>query len=126
MTGVQTCALPIYAYHSFITDEVEEDNPRTIHFTLNGLRYEPPTVPVLLQIQSGTRDAQSLLPPGTVYPLPSNKVIELTLPGNEREQSGPVSFPMSSVFPTLTIMEYSTPTIFMGYVYILHIVHSLM
>jgi len=112
-------------YHTFVTDEVEEDDPVNVHFTLNGIRWVPPTVPVLLQILSGAQYAQSVLPNGTVYRLPSNKVIEITLPGNNEDESGPVSFPMLSVFPILTIMEYSTLTIFMGYVHVLHIVHGL-
>ena len=50
-------------------------------FTINGAPFIPPTVPVLLQILSGARTAQELLPPGSVYVLPPNKVIEVTIPG---------------------------------------------
>nr|AFD97050.1 laccase 1 [Coprinus comatus] len=50
-------------------------------FTINGASFDPPTAPVLLQILSGARTAQELLPPGSVYTLPPNSVIELTLPG---------------------------------------------
>jgi len=50
-------------------------------FVVNGAPFVPPTAPVLLQILSGARTAQELLPPGDVYVLPSNKVIELTIPG---------------------------------------------
>jgi len=50
-------------------------------FTVNGASFNPPTVPVLLQILSGARTAQELLPPGSVYTLPPNKVVELTIPG---------------------------------------------
>jgi len=50
-------------------------------FVVNGAPFVPPTAPVLLQILSGVRTAQELLPPGDVYMLPSNKVIELTIPG---------------------------------------------
>jgi len=80
---------------------------QTLHFTMNGVPFIPPTVPVLLQILSGVRNAQDLLPKGSVYPLPRNKVIEITLPGTGPEIGGPVSFPLMSPFPTLTMMEYS-------------------
>ena len=50
-------------------------------FVVNGVPFVPPTAPVLLQILSGARTAQELLPTGSVYVLPSNKVIELTIPG---------------------------------------------
>jgi len=52
-------------------------------FTINGASFIPPTVPVLLQILSGARTAQELLPPGDVYVLPSNKVIEVSIPGGQ-------------------------------------------
>ena len=50
-------------------------------FTVNGASFIPPTNPVLLQILSGARTAQELLPPGSVYVLPRNKVIEISIPG---------------------------------------------
>ncbi|KAG5634298.1 Acyl-coenzyme A oxidase 2 [Sphagnurus paluster] len=50
-------------------------------FTVNGVRFEPPTVPVLLQVMSGARTAQELLPAGSVYTIPANSVIELSIPG---------------------------------------------
>lgn len=43
--------------------------------------YVNPTAPVLLQILSGAMDATSLLPAGSVYVLPPNKVIEVSIPG---------------------------------------------
>ncbi|KAH0836891.1 laccase [Lanmaoa asiatica] len=48
-------------------------------FYLNGTRYRPPTVPVLLQILSGVQQASALLPNGSVFVLEPNKVVELTL-----------------------------------------------
>ncbi|KAF8634695.1 hypothetical protein AX15_000753 [Amanita polypyramis BW_CC] len=51
------------------------------HFYINGASFEPPNVPVLLQILSGKSSAQDLLPTGSVFVLPPNKVIELTIPG---------------------------------------------
>jgi iron transport multicopper oxidase len=53
--------------------------PNTL--TVNGAKFVPPTAPVLLQILSGTKTAQDLLPPGSVYVLPRNAVIEVTIPG---------------------------------------------
>ncbi|KAF8888052.1 laccase 3 precursor [Infundibulicybe gibba] len=50
-------------------------------FTINGASFIPPTAPVLLQILSGTKAAQDLLPEGNVYTLPPNQVIELSIPG---------------------------------------------
>ncbi|KAG6849815.1 hypothetical protein H0H93_004764 [Arthromyces matolae] len=50
-------------------------------FTINGASFVPPTVPVLLQILSGAKTAQSLLPSGSVFTLPRNAVVELTIPG---------------------------------------------
>ncbi|KAG6916140.1 Acyl-coenzyme A oxidase 2 [Tephrocybe rancida] len=50
-------------------------------FSINGATFVPPTVPALLQILSGARTAQELLPPGSVYVLPPNKVIEVSIPG---------------------------------------------
>ncbi|KAJ7066118.1 laccase [Mycena amicta] len=53
----------------------------TLKFTVNGAPFIPPTVPVILQILSGAEKAQDLLPPGSVYTLPPNKVIEINIPG---------------------------------------------
>ncbi|KAK0200606.1 laccase lcc5 [Desarmillaria ectypa] len=50
-------------------------------FTVNGAQFVHPTTPVLLQILSGARKANDLLPQGTVYPLPLNSIIEISMPG---------------------------------------------
>lgn len=50
-------------------------------FTVNGAPWITPTVPVMLQILSGARTAKDLLPSGSVYPLPKNRVIEISMPG---------------------------------------------
>ncbi|KAJ7642016.1 laccase [Roridomyces roridus] len=50
-------------------------------FEVNNAPFIEPTAPVLLQILSGAQTAQDLLPPGTVYGLPPNKVIEISIPG---------------------------------------------
>ncbi len=50
-------------------------------FEVNGVTFVPPSVPVLLQVLSGTTAAASLLPSGSVYSLPANSVIEINIPG---------------------------------------------
>jgi len=50
-------------------------------FTVNGVPFESPTVPVLLQILSGAKNASDLLPQGSIYGLGINKSVELTIPG---------------------------------------------
>lgn len=50
-------------------------------FAVNGANFAEPSVPVLLQILTGASTPQDLLPAGSVYVLPRNKVIEITMPG---------------------------------------------
>ncbi|KAH9057167.1 laccase [Lactarius vividus] len=52
-----------------------------LKFTVNGVPFDPPTVPVLLQILSGAKNASQLLPAGSIYGLAPNKSVELTIPG---------------------------------------------
>ncbi|KAG6878856.1 hypothetical protein C0992_007119 [Termitomyces sp. T32_za158] len=63
----------------------------TAQFTINNASFTTPTLPVLLQILSGAYSATDLLPQGSVYVLPKNKIIELTIPG------GAVGSPVSPV-----------------------------
>ncbi|THH28683.1 hypothetical protein EUX98_g5502 [Antrodiella citrinella] len=56
-------------------------NGTTGTFTINQHTFVPPTVPVLLQILSGAKTAQDLLPDGSVFVIPGNSVIELSMPG---------------------------------------------
>ena len=70
-------------------------NATSFLFTVNNATFTPPTAPVLLQILSGARTAQELLPSGDVYVLPSNKVIEVTIPGGNG--LGPPVSPSSGV-----------------------------
>ena len=49
----------------------------------------PPTIPVLLQILSGTQNASNLLPSGSIYGLAANKSVEISIPGGA--VGGPVS-----------------------------------
>lgn len=58
-------------------------------FTVNGKNFHEPSVPLLLQLMSGAKTAQELLPDGPLYILPRNKVIELTMPAGV--VGGPVS-----------------------------------
>lgn len=59
--------------------------------------FLPPSVPVLLQILSGAKAAQDLLPSGSVYTLPPNKVIEISIPGGT--PGAPVRIILNSVRP---------------------------
>jgi len=50
-------------------------------FQVNGVAFQPPTVPVLLQILSGVKNPADLLPKGSIYGLDLGKSVELTIPG---------------------------------------------
>ncbi|KAG5646508.1 hypothetical protein DXG03_003275 [Asterophora parasitica] len=54
---------------------------QTFRYSMNGASYAPPSVPVLLQILSGAKTPQQLMPTGSIFTLPRNKVIEITIPG---------------------------------------------
>ncbi|KAI9435549.1 laccase [Lactarius indigo] len=58
-------------------------NPTTGNpqFTVNDVPFESPTVPVLLQILSGAKNASQLLPAGSIYGLTGNKSVEISIPG---------------------------------------------
>ena len=87
-------------------------------FTFNDVTYIPPTVPVLLQILSGARDASQLMPNGSVYVLPSNKVIELSFPNPAAAPGGPVcaTFVQGYFMLILCGLLFSTLFICMAYV----------
>jgi len=65
-------------------------------FTLGNVTFVSPTVPVLLQILNGARQASELLPPGSIYTLPPNKVIEISFPNPDAAPG----FPVSAMFIT--------------------------
>ncbi|KDR80996.1 hypothetical protein GALMADRAFT_264934 [Galerina marginata CBS 339.88] len=65
-------------------------NGTTRRFTVNNATFDQPTVPVLLQILSGARNAQDLLPLGSVHSLPPNKVIEISMPGGAPGSPHPI------------------------------------
>ncbi|KAH9061978.1 laccase [Lactarius vividus] len=50
-------------------------------FLVNGHSFKDPTVPVLLQILSGAKKPQELLPAGSIYNLTRGASVELTIPG---------------------------------------------
>jgi iron transport multicopper oxidase len=59
-------------------------------FTVNGVPYDSPTVPVLLQILNGA-NVSELVPAGNIYGLEANKSVELTIPMTAAAVGGPVS-----------------------------------
>jgi iron transport multicopper oxidase len=69
------------------------------NFTINGAAFAPPTVPVLLQILSGTKSAHDLLPKGSVYTLERNKTIQVNLPSNFTGGPHPFHLHGVSIFP---------------------------
>ena len=74
---------------SYFHPHAENQNNAGTAFQVNGVSFEPPTVPVLLQILSGAKNASDLLPAGSIYGLEPNKSVELTIPGGA--VGGPVS-----------------------------------
>jgi iron transport multicopper oxidase len=68
-------------------------------FTINNVSFTPPSVPVLLQILSGSTQASQLLPKGSVFPLPPNKVVEISIPALGAA-AGPVSTVLLLYLPT--------------------------
>lgn len=60
-----------------------------MRFLINGFSYTPPPTPILMQILNGNLDVSSLKPSGSVYTLPANKTIELSIPGGQPEGPHP-------------------------------------
>jgi iron transport multicopper oxidase len=84
-----------------------------MRFKVNGVSWIPPSTPVLLQILSGARLGQDLLPKGSIYPLPPNKVIEISF--SMTSGLGLVRGYLSSFsFNPLTVSAFSIPFIFMA------------
>lgn len=81
-------------------------------FTVNGKNFHEPSVPLLLQLMSGAKTAQELLPDGPLYVLPRNKVIELTMPAGV--VGGPVSIILVPTFRYEVLILLSTLSIFTG------------
>lgn len=76
---------------------VKRQDPAHRAFLVNGLAFQPPPVPVLLQILSGARKASELLPSGVIYGLEPNKSVELAIPAGVL--GGPVSCCSHSPIP---------------------------
>lgn len=84
-------------------------------FLMNGHAFKLPSVPVILQIMSGTKSVQDLLPQGSYYTLPPNKVIEINIPGQDVAVGGPVSLQRFAATYRCDLMKlYSTLSIFTG------------
>ncbi|KAG6334762.1 hypothetical protein ID866_4328 [Astraeus odoratus] len=64
-----------------------------VTYTINGVSWVNPEFPVLLQILSGSRHPSQLLPQGSVYELPSNKVIEISIPATDLLPNGAIGNP---------------------------------
>ncbi|KAL9715578.1 Laccase-1 [Leucoagaricus gongylophorus] len=62
-----------------ITLNIAQPNPP--FFDINGISYISPTVPVLLQILSGAKTPQDLLPSEQIFVVPRNALIEVNIPG---------------------------------------------
>jgi hypothetical protein len=94
-------------------------NASNFAYYINGATFTPPTAPVLLQILSGARSAHELLPPGSVYTLPRNKTVEVTIPAIAK--GSPVSkssLPLARVIHKSLLM-YSILSICTEYVLLL-------
>ncbi|RXW17053.1 hypothetical protein EST38_g8806 [Candolleomyces aberdarensis] len=61
----------------------------SLTFKVNGATFDHPSVPVLLQILSGTPPT-SLLPAGSIYALPANKVVQISMPGGSTGSPHPI------------------------------------
>jgi hypothetical protein len=62
------------------TLQLNQSNPLHVKWSFNNTPFVPPSVPVLLQILSGTTDARELLPEGIVYQVERNKTIQVNIP----------------------------------------------
>ncbi|KAI6144387.1 laccase [Pisolithus tinctorius] len=62
-------------------------------FTVDGVSFVDPPLPVLLQILSGAQNASQLLPNGSVYELPANKTIEISFPATDLNPGGALGGP---------------------------------
>ena len=90
------------------------------NFTFNNVTFATPSVPVLLQILSGARQASELLPNGSVYTLPPNKVIEINFPNGTAASGGPVSVRSVGRCSVLTVLALLS----ILYIFTEYVVHS--
>lgn len=75
-------------------------------FTFNNVAFVNPPIPVLLQILSGARHPSELLPNGSVYELPRNKVIEISFPNPAAAPGAPVSAMFTKRRSILTLRAF--------------------
>ncbi|KAI0247080.1 hypothetical protein BJV78DRAFT_1285798 [Lactifluus subvellereus] len=73
-------------------------------FLVNGLSFDAPTVPVLLQILSGAQSASDLVPAGCIYGLDANKSVGITIPAGAA--GGLLCY--SSTLSTCTVMGHTS------------------
>jgi len=66
---------PDVAFEMIITQ------PNPPFFEINGISFEPPALPALLQILSGASSPNDFLPHENMVLLPQNKIIEVSIPG---------------------------------------------
>jgi len=64
-------------------------------YTLNNISFIEPPLPILLQILSGKQHPSQLLPSGSIYELPSNKTIEVSIPATDLSPGGALGVPVS-------------------------------
>lgn len=64
-------------------------------YTINNVSYVDPPLPVLLQILSGNVHPSQLLPNGSIYTLPPNKTVEISMPATELTTGGALGGPHS-------------------------------
>ena len=58
-------------------------NTTSGQWALNNISFVAPPLPILLQILSRQQHPSQLLPSGSIYKLPSNKVIEISIPATD-------------------------------------------
>jgi len=83
-------------------------NGTLLEFFVNGVTFKLPSVPVLLQILSGAKTAQELLPSGSIFALPPNKVIEISM--QSTAPGSPVGFLLLVSVRCLTLLLSLAPS----------------
>ena len=89
------------------------------YFTFGNVSYVNPPVPVLLQILSGARHPSQLLPNGSVYELPPNKVVEISFPNPTAAPGFPVSGMFVKRCSMLTLHAFFS-TLYICTAYVIH------
>lgn len=70
-------------------------SPTTGNYMINNVSFVDPPLPILLQMLSGARHSSQLLPQGSIYELPYNKTIEVSMPATDLTHLGAVGGPHS-------------------------------